>query len=146
MSGDREAAARRYAAFLEQVTADNLEQLRALTAPDVRFKDPFNDVRGQERMIRAFADLFKIARDVRFEVRAVACADQVCFILWDFACTPRRSGQTWRFRGVSEVRVDDDGRIALHIDHFDSGGQFYARLPVVGTLVRFVRRRLQIED
>jgi len=146
MSAKREAAARRYAAFLERVAPDNLGELRELTAPDVRFKDPFNDVRGQERMIRVFADLFEVARDVRFEVREIACNDRACFILWDFACTPRRARQTWHFRGVSEVRVDDGGRVALHIDHFDAGGQFYARLPVIGALVRFVQRRLQIKD
>lgn len=146
MSGTREAAARRYAAFLERIAPDNLEELKELTAPDVRFKDPFNDVRGQERMIRVFADLFEVARDVRFEAREIACNDRVCFILWDFSCTPRRARRTWRFRGVSEVRVDDDGRVIEHIDHFDAGAQFYARLPVIGALVRFVQRRLQLKD
>jgi steroid Delta-isomerase len=45
---------------------------------------------------------------------------------------------------VSEVRVDAAGRVTEHVDHFDAGSQLYARLPVVGPLVRLVRRRLQV--
>lgn len=146
MSMDTEAAGRRYAAYLERIAADNLEELKTHTAPDVRFKDPFNDVRGQDRMVRVFADVFRVADDVRFEVHEVACNGRLCFFLWDFSCRPKRAKAEWRFRGVSEVHFGDDGRVVEHIDHFDAGSQFYARLPVIGAMIRFVRRRLQVKD
>jgi hypothetical protein len=43
---------------------------------------------------------------------------------------------------MSEVAFGADGRALSHIDHWDAGGQFYARLPVLGTLIRLVKRRL----
>jgi len=141
-----EAAARRYAAFLERIEAGNLDELGALTTADVHFKDPFNDVRGRARMIRVFAEVFAVADEVRFAVRDLACGEGVAFLLWDFACRPKRGGGTWTFRGVSELRFDGAGRVTEHIDHFDAGGQFYAKLPLIGPLVRFVRRRLQVKD
>lgn len=146
MSAGTETAARRYAAYLERIAADNLAELEALTAPDVHFKDPFNDVKGQARMIRVFAEVFAVADDVRFEVSDLAFGDRLAFILWDFSCRPKRGGGTWTFRGVSEVRLDGEGRVVEHIDHFDAGSQLYAKLPLVGPLVRFVRRRLEVRD
>ena len=40
------------------------------------------------------------------------------------------------------MAFDGDGRVLSHLDHWDAGGQFYARLPVLGTLIRLVKRRL----
>jgi steroid Delta-isomerase len=141
-----EATLRRYAAWLGQIGPDNLEDLRTFTTADVHFKDPFNDVRGQDRMIRTFADVFEMADEVRFAVRDVVSGEGLGFILWDFTLRPKRSRKLWSFRGVSEVRIDAAGRITEHVDHFDAGSQLYAKLPVVGTLVRLVRGRLQIKD
>jgi steroid Delta-isomerase len=134
----------RYAAWLDGITAETLEELRSLTVPEVHFQDPFNDVRGQDRMLKAFADVFERGEEVRFAVRDVVSGEGLGFILWDFTFRPKRSRKTWEFRGVSEIRVDTAGRVTEHVDHFDAGSQLYAKLPVMGPLVRFARRRLQI--
>jgi hypothetical protein len=34
--------------------------------------------------------------------------------------------------------------VAEHIDHWDSGEQFYRRLPVLGWLIGLVRKRLSL--
>jgi steroid Delta-isomerase len=146
MSSTTAATLQRYAAWLDGITPDTLEELRSFTIPEVHFKDPFNDVRGQDMMLKAFADVFERGEEVRFAVRDVASGEGVGFILWDFTFRPKRSRKVWEFRGVSEVRVDAAGRVTEHVDHFDAGSQLYARLPVVGPLVRLVRRRLQVKD
>jgi steroid delta-isomerase len=46
--------------------------------------------------------------------------------------------------GMSEIHFAPDGRISEHIDHWDSGGQFYERIPVLGWLIRLVRKRLEL--
>lgn len=52
------------------------------------------------------------------------------------------AGAAWPVDGVSEVHLTPDGKVAAHLDHWDAGSQFYARLPVLGFLIRLVRRRL----
>jgi len=53
-------------------------------------------------------------------------------------------GPGFALEGMSEIRFAPDGRIAEHIDHWDSGAQFYARIPVLGWLIGLVRNRLRV--
>ena len=45
---------------------------------------------------------------------------------------------------VGIVKFAPDGRISEHIDHWDAAAQFYERIPVLGWLIRKVRRRLEL--
>lgn len=111
----------------------------------MHFRDPFNDVAGIDRMIAVFQGGFADTRSMRFEVIDLARRGPRGFILWRMYVRPRRFGgrSDWLVEGVSEVQLTPEGKVAVHIDHWDSGAQFYARLPLIGWLVRRVRRRLQ---
>jgi hypothetical protein len=40
------------------------------------------------------------------------------------------------------VTVDDQGRVSLHRDYWDAAEELYEKLPVVGALMRWLRRRI----
>ena len=144
---DLEARAAAYAAFFERMTADTVGELATLAAPEIRFRDPFNDVRGVQHMQRCMLAMFADATDVRFEVMHRALSGQVAYLRWRFWCKPKRLklDAPWVIDGMSEVRFDALGRVAEHLDHWDAGSQFYARLPLVGALIRWLQRRLKVE-
>lgn len=148
MSADIGAAARGYAAFYATLTPETVQDLRALVAADVRFKDAFNDVRGVDRMVRVLKKMFEDASEVRFEMAEQACIGDLCFIRWHFWCRPRRfaRGQPWHIEGVSAVRFDDHGKVVEHIDYWDAAEQIYERLPMLGLLLRRIRRGLGLRD
>ena len=135
----------RYVRFLGSLTADSLDRLDDLVTEGVHFRDPFNDVRGRGMMKAVFADMFRDCTDIAFVTDGIVRQDREAFLKWTFRFHPRRFGgpAPWIATGVSELQLATDGRIAVHIDHWDAGSQFYARLPVVGPLVRFVRSRVQ---
>lgn len=139
---DLAAAVAAYANFYETLTPESLEQLDALCAADVRFRDPFNDVSGVAAYRAVLADMFQRVRAPAFEVDDWALSGRVAYLRWSFTFTRSKGGPPWRIEGVSEVHFDDRGRVAVHLDHWDSGAQFYARLPLVGSLIEFVRRRV----
>ena len=43
---------------------------------------------------------------------------------------------------MSEVTLAEDGRVLAHIDHWDPAAQLYERVPVLGAVLRMIRRRL----
>jgi len=135
-----------YAAYYEHMTAANVGDLRALVAPDVHFRDPFNDVRGAEHMQRCLATAFKDATEVRFQVLDHALSGDVAYLRWRFWCKPKRLklDAPWLIDGMSEVRFNAQGLVVEHLDHWDAGGQFYARLPLVGGLIRWLQKRLRV--
>jgi len=40
------------------------------------------------------------------------------------------------------VRFGADGRVTYHRDYWDAAGELYAKLPLVGPLMRFLARKM----
>ena len=65
-------------------------------------------------------------------------------LVWDLRYRAKggRSARTERIHGASHLKFAGDGRIAYHRDYWDAAGELYERLPVVGALMRFLKRRI----
>lgn len=146
MAGDDMTEARRrgldaWVAFFETLSHDTLDRLGALTVPEVRFRDPFNDARGRDAVRAALLHTLNGCPDLRFTVTHRLPADDLAILRWRFEATVTGIGRM-DVVGTSEVRQAPDGRVSEHIDHWDSGEHVYLRLPVLGAPLRLIRRRL----
>jgi hypothetical protein len=45
-------------------------------------------------------------------------------------------------QGASHLRLDGQGRVAQHRDYWDAAEELYETLPIVGTLMRWLKRRI----
>ena len=133
----------RYRRYLEDLSSATLGDLETYVTADVRFKDPFNDVRGVDAMRSIFQHMFENVQDVKFRAQDMASEGPMCLMSWHFEGKLR--GNLWAFDGASIIRFAEDGRVTEHIDHWDAGGDFYERLPIIGSLLAFLRRRLAVE-
>lgn len=141
---DLKSTVARYTAFFESASPESLHGVLPLLSPDIHFIDPFNDVHGHDAFIQVFEKMYQDVEDPEFEICEEAWGDTLCILLWRMSCRQRHLG-AWSVSGVTELRFDTDGLIRLHRDYWDAGGELYARLPIVGPMVRFVRRRLTID-
>jgi limonene-1,2-epoxide hydrolase len=135
-------AVARYGRFWAELRPASTGELLTLVRPDLLFRDPFNELRGADRVVALLDHMFVNVTEVRFNVLRQARADDTAFYRWDFACRLRRPAMALDLVGVSEVRFDDAGLVAAHIDHWDAGEQVYERIPILGLLARAARRRL----
>jgi len=142
MSVSIKKASSDYVAFYEALSSQNLDQLYALCTPDVRFCDPFNDTTGVEAYRTILARMLDDVDAPSFQVTDRALSNKTAYLKWRFTFMTRR-GQ-WLIEGVSAVHFDDHGRITAHIDYWDSGTQFYGRLPVLRHIIGRIRRRLSL--
>jgi hypothetical protein len=140
---DRHEMLAAYGRYFENLTPDTLPDIARIATPDMRFRDPFNDVRGIDDVIRLLATMYAHGTP-RFEILDRALGQSAGYILWRFTNDPGGGRAPFVITGMSEIHFAPDGRISEHIDHWDSGGQFYERIPVLGWLVRLVRRRLEL--
>ncbi|MCX7893052.1 MAG: nuclear transport factor 2 family protein [Burkholderiales bacterium] len=127
-------------AWFETLSPESLARIGSIYAPDARFKDPFNDVRGTEAIRRVFAHMFVQVADPRFRVTERWQHERGALLLWDF--TFRSRGATHTVRGASHLGFASDGRIAWHRDYWDPAEELYEKVPVLGALVRALKRRL----
>jgi limonene-1,2-epoxide hydrolase len=129
-----------YAAAWERLSPDTLPALGALFADDVRFRDPFNDVRGRDAALAVFRDMFERVEEPRFTVFDIAASDEAAYLKWRM--TFRLLGKPASIEGMSEIRFAADGRVSSHVDHWDAAGQLYEKLPGLSVPMRWLRRRL----
>ena len=132
-----------YRVYLETLTPETLEKLSQFVTPDVRFIDPFNDTTGVNALRHVFEDMFDSVQDIIFNVNALGLDGSVALMSWKFSGTVR--GRGFKVDGMSKISFAKDGRVCEHIDHWDSATQFYMRLPIIGTLLSFVRRRISTQ-
>ena len=137
------AAVQRLVQFFEKLQPQDLPRLPELYATGARFKDPFNEVQGLPAIERIFAHMFESLDSPHFIVTERIVQDNKCFLVWDFRFRFKRfDTQTWQtVRGGTHLVFNDAGLVILHRDYWDAAEELYEKLPVVGTLVRLLRRR-----
>jgi len=130
-------------AYFENLAPDNLAQLPDYYAPQARFKDPFNDVTGLSEIRRIFEHMFVALIRPRFVVTQHICQSEQCFLTWEFRFEFRgfHKGQEQVILGASHLVLDEHGLVVLHRDYWDAAEELYEKLPWVGGLMRWLKRR-----
>lgn len=132
--------ARRAAAFFERFQASDVDALGDIYSDDAAFKDPFNDVQGLASIQRVYRHMFETLEDPRFTVWRCTPGDGDCWLGWRFSFG---TGSATRIvKGASHLEFAPDGRIQSHRDYWDPAEELYLDVPVLGWIMRTVRRRL----
>ncbi len=116
-----------------------------LCAEDIVFHDPFNDTLGKTELRHLFIDMFKSTKNPRTEVTDLFGGRRRWIIKWRFQAGLPMIGAL-DVVGLTELSLAGDGRVASHIDYWDAGLPIYGRLPIVGSVVRSVRKRLSAKS
>jgi ketosteroid isomerase-like protein len=129
--------------FFEQLSPADLSRIGEFYADDARFKDPFNDVVGASAIRQIFEHMYRALDEPRFVVLDIVAEGDQCFLSWHFLFRFRRfSPDTEQVvQGSSHLRFAVDGRIALHRDYWDAAEELYEKLPALGMLMRWLKRR-----
>lgn len=140
MSIESDALTARVVRFYEHLSPAALADLGEVYSENARFKDPFNDVQGLANIAKVFHHLFDTVNAPRFEVLSTLTQGDEAWLTWDFII--QRPKEEWRLHGATRLQYAADGRIMLHRDYWDPAEELYARLPVLGPMVRWLTRRL----
>lgn len=137
------ASAERIAALFEQLSRERLPELAALYTEGARFKDPFNEVFGRAAITRIFEHMFDSLQAPRFVVTQRIVDGAQLFLVWElhfrFQRLDRATPQV--IRGGSHLTLAEDGRIHDHRDYWDAAEELYEKLPLLGRLMRWLRKR-----
>ena len=138
----RDPRVQRIIQAFEQLRASNVERLGEIYRADARFKDPFNEVQGVPAIQQVFRHMFVALDGPRFVIRDAVCDGDQCFLSWDFLFRMRRFRNDEQcIRGATHLRLAADGRIDEHRDYWDAAEELYQKLPLVGALMRWLKRR-----
>ena len=142
-STNHSAQIARMVAFFEEVSPHNLNRLGEFYDPQARFKDPFNEVTGIPAIAHIFAHMFVQLDKPRFVVTNQVLQGHQGFLTWEFKFGFKnfKTGQTQTILGATHLVMNEAGLITLHRDYWDAAEELYEKLPVVGGLMRWLKRR-----
>lgn len=128
--------------LFETFSPADLDRLQLHYTADARFKDPFNEVQGVPAIRAIFAHMFEALDEPRFVIKDRVIQGHQCFLSWDFQFRMRRFNRApQRIHGGSLLLLAADGRIQNHRDYWDAAEELYEKLPLLGGLMRWLKRR-----
>lgn len=128
--------------FFESISPDSARTLSRIYTEDVWFKDPFNEVTGLDAVSRIFTHMFVQVDAPRFVVTKHVLQGEHAFLTWDFLFRMKRgSGAEQCIRGATHLHFAADGRVDFHRDYWDAAEELYEKLPVLGALMRWLKRK-----
>ena len=135
----------RFARYFEQLQPADIARLDQYYAAAARFKDPFNDVRGVPAIEQIFRHMFEALDQPRFVVTQQLQQGSDAFLSWDFTFRFKRfqRGELQRIQGATHLQLNDAGLVTLHRDYWDAAEELYEKLPLVGSLMRWLKARTQ---
>lgn len=136
-------AVARVVEFFETLTPESLARLDMFYTPQAYFKDPFNEVRGLAELRGIFGHMYEALDRPRFVVTDRLVDGDQCFLTWNFEFYFRNFDQAalQTVRGASHLKFTAGGLIDFHRDYWDAAEELYEKLPWVGGLMRWLKRR-----
>ena len=87
--------------------------------------------------------MFEQVDEPRFVIIDAVEQGDAAFLTWDFRFRMKRfdTGTVQTVRGASHLKFATDGRANFHRDYWDAAGELYEKLPVLGSLMRWLNRQ-----
>lgn len=128
--------------WFQTLTPASLERAGEIYAQDALFVDPFNQLTGLASVRAVYQHMFDTLEQPRFIVTTIVDRERDGFMTWDFLFECR--GQAQKISGCTQFELNDQGLIVLHRDYWDAAQQVYEKIPLLGAVVRMIRRKLSL--
>ncbi len=144
-SAAEKEAVERFMDFFAVFSEPNIRaKISATYAEDCWFNDTLKTIRG-----RAALEHYMLESAAGTESTNVEFIDWVSksgdvYVRWAMHIRFKkfRGGKTQSTIGMTHLRFDDSGRVVFHQDYWDSSQGLFEHVPVVGGLIRWVKRKL----
>lgn len=142
-----DARVARLTQYFETLSPAAVARLGDFYTPDARFKDPFNEVHGATAIQALFEGMYRQVDRPRFVItRSLAQGDDA-FLTWDFLFSFKgNTRQEQTIHGATHILFAADGRVRVHRDYWDPAEELYEKLPVLGLLMRWLKRRARHQE
>jgi len=123
-----------YINLFSNLNFKNIEKFDDLVDKDIEFSDPFNHFKGIENFKKVFYHMFKNVKNPSFIILDYSKNKHKVFLKWKMVFYAFKSEQF--IEGVSEITLNNEGKINSHIDYWDSMNGLFIKLPFIGILYR----------
>jgi steroid Delta-isomerase len=138
-----EAELNRLVNYFQSLSPATVADMSRVYTEDAYFRDPFNEVTGIEPIKHIFGEMFVRLHEPRFVITEKIAQENSAILIWDFDFRIKslKPNLARRIHGLSHVRFAADGRVNYHRDYWDAAGELYEHFPIVGSVMRWLKKR-----
>ncbi len=133
----------RFNTFYQNLDMDSLQGLGQIYHPRVTFADPVAVHQGLLSLDAYFRKLLKGCDQCNFVIGKQLFAESEAFVNWTMSFSSPRlnGGEIIEVSGSSVLSIRDD-LVEYQRDYYDMGAMVYEQLPILGSIVRYIRGRM----
>ncbi|TXZ05808.1 nuclear transport factor 2 family protein [Vibrio mimicus] len=131
------------AQFYQALDKSQLHRLVEIYHPNVVFEDAAHRIEGLPALYQYFLNLYENVQACTFTVHEQHSINGGAFLVWTMHLRHPKlaKGEQVDVKGVSHLRFSN-GKVVYHRDYFDMGEMLYEQLPLLGQIIRTIKRRL----
>jgi len=135
----------RFTEFLREWNPKTIaDSVEAVYASEAYFNDTIKEISSNREIAQYLAESLEATETVRIEVLDVARSGIDYYFRWvmDIKFKNLNNGEWAQSEGISQIRFDNEGKVLLHRDFWDSASGLFAYMPAIGSLLKWIKRRL----
>lgn len=144
-SAEGKAAIDRFIGLYSTLSEENVRaRVHEVYAENAYFNDSLKTVQGIDAIEDYLIQSAQAAERVTVQFQDVAESKGNYYFRWIMTISFKNlnQGQPTESMGMSHVRFNQDGKVILHQDYWDSASGLFEYIPVVGWLIRTIKGRL----
>ncbi len=128
---------------LNKNTIDGLDQFYESSA---HFRDPISDVYGLPEIKKYYAHVYDKVRSIRFEFQSITREGAILTAVWKmYVSHPSiQDGREITLDGISLIEFNlATHKVVSHRDYYDVGEFVYERIPILGSIIHFIKNQMK---
>ena len=128
--------------WYENLKEGSLDEMDLFYDENVFFKDPFNEIRGRDKLMKIFEHMFETLEKPQFVILDTIENSRSAFLTWDFFL--RIKGRGLKIHGSSHLKFNEENRIVYHRDYWDVGEEILLNVPFIRLMYSYFRKKLAL--
>ena len=137
---------KKFTSMYETLHKDNLHLLGPVYSDDIVFIDALHEVKGLGALESYFAGMYGNLISSSINITDVQCSQSedgegVAYMTWSMTYVhPQLANKKpISLDGVTKIKFTD--KVTYHRDYADMGQMLYEHIPVLGSAIRYIKRR-----
>lgn len=128
----------------QKLDIDNLDLLDDIYSKDVVFIDPAHKMEGLTELTSYFNNLYKKIAYISFDFHNPVQEGNNGYVQWKMTFSHKsiKGGKEIFVDGATYIKFGEDNKVIYHRDHFDLGSMVYQYIPLLGSVINFIKRRI----
>lgn len=130
----------RFKAYFVQMKLGDDSALNEIYSDNVIFIDPIHRISGVENLKAYFKKLDSNLIEGSFQFTDESIHGNTAYLQWEMNLRLKRPSKIVKASGISVLTVEQ--KIIRQRDYFDAGELFYENIPVLGNIIRFLKKKI----